>query len=578
MQGTKLICFDFDQTVVNGHFHYAMIGRHIKPNDGRPGVQVLQQNGAFKNMLTGQAVPNSGGAPLQTINEFLESGDGLKNAKEMADTIRYAIDNGHKVAITSFTLYPEVILPTLKKLGLADKYIRQICIVGGFPNHNQPNNSPDGKEQHIAAALQYFNAQGSDLARMDAMLVDSVTHNLDKTPTGTTNVAVPKYSNPEPNYFAAIRSFVGTKLNTSLGKETIEELALAIETKTPIPQKRNASSKPISFSGAHRKSPTSSSIPKDVSPFLPITLEKLGLDKGHVATHPEKPGNIYITFDTPADMQAACTNLERILGHNTFRIANMENTIQIYSTIQAIMELTPPAVTPASLAIDKGTLRTYPEKPGNIYLVFETAEEIQTAQRNLSQVFGEHAFRVANQKNAIQIYREIQNLLGVPTPDVTPASLGLDKGKPKISEERPGNIYLVFETPEEMQAACKNLINIFGDNSFRIATNANTIQIYREVQNFIGIASILSSQVKTPPDSVDFGLNKGTLKTFRDQPGKTYMQFTSDSERDKAHQLLNKTFGEGASRIASHTQSIEISDKVQQFLEKEPKKKVRSKI
>ncbi|MCS5707460.1 hypothetical protein CC99x_000935 [Candidatus Berkiella cookevillensis] len=579
MPNTKLVCFGFDQTIVNGHFHSAMMGRRIKPNDENPGVQVLQQDGTFKNMHTGKDVPNNGGASLQTTTELLDSPDGLKNSKEVADTIRYAIDNGHKVAITSFTLYPEVVLPTLQKLGLEDKYIQQICIVGGFPDHNTPDNSPDGKEQHIAAAIQHFNNQGAGLTRIDAMLVDDTTNNLDKAPPGTTNVAVPKYQNLTPTYFETIKSFVSKALSTTMEKPTVEKLPLELEAMVSILERKSLS-KPISFSGSHKvtSSSLSSLIQTDVSPFAPMTPKKLGLDKGNVTTYPEKPGNIYIKFDNPTDMQAACINLERILGSNTFRIANQENTIQIYSSIQAIMEVTPPVVTPASLAIDKGALHTYPEKPGNVYLVFKTAGEMQAAQRNLNQVFGEKAFRVAAQENTIQIYREIQNLLGVPTPDITPTSLGLNKGKPEAFANRPGNIYLVFKTAEDMQAACNNLSKVFGENSFRMASNANTIQIYREVQNLIGVAPTLSSQVKATSTPADFGLDKGTLKKFNEYPGKFYMEFTSDAERDKAHQLLNKAFGEGASRIVSQTKTIEINDKVEKFLEKEPKKKSRSRM
>lgn len=206
MPGTKLICFDFDQTIVNGHFHAAMRGRGVRANDTTTGVQVLQQDGTFKNMHTGQTVPKSSGASLETIEAFLASADGLKNGAEMAQTIREAIDNGHKIAITSFTHYPEVVLPTLKKLGLEDKYIQQICIVGGYPSHGKPDGSPDGKEQHITAAIQHFNKQGVGLRREDTMLVDDSTHNISKVPSGTT-VIVPRDRNPPPTYFEEIRKF-----------------------------------------------------------------------------------------------------------------------------------------------------------------------------------------------------------------------------------------------------------------------------------------------------------------------------------------------------------------------------------
>lgn len=218
MPGTKLICFDFDETIVNGHFHATMKGRGVRANDTAIGVQVLQQNGTFKNMHTGQTVPKSSGASLETIEAFLASADGLKNGAEMAQTIREAIDNNHKIAITSFTHYPEVVLPTLKKLGLEDKYIQQICIVGGYPDHGNPDKSPDGKEQHIAAAIQHFNNQGAGLKREDTMLVDDSTHNLSKVPSGAT-VTVPKDRNPLPTYFEAIRRFAS--------KAPVEELSLA---------------------------------------------------------------------------------------------------------------------------------------------------------------------------------------------------------------------------------------------------------------------------------------------------------------------------------------------------------------
>lgn len=117
-----LFCFDFDNTIVNGHFH---------------------------NHLAGLGIPNKQ-ASSQKIQEMLATYD-ILNSKELLKTIRLILKQGHYLAITTWGEYPEVITPTLKKLGLNQKEIKQVHIESGIPiNQNLC------KSDHIKRAKKHF--------------------------------------------------------------------------------------------------------------------------------------------------------------------------------------------------------------------------------------------------------------------------------------------------------------------------------------------------------------------------------------------------------------------------------------
>lgn len=249
MAGEKLICFDFDETLVNGHFHSTLMNAYSQGRGNAPacremGVQIRQSHGEFNRYSNGthaETVPPNQGASQEWIDYLISTG--LKYPEQMANTMKQAIDNGHKVAITSFTLFPEVAVPTLKAiLGSimspqdADRYVNQICVVGGYPSNGVTSDllrdnegkvigkDPQfyGKEEHINAAIFHFQQQGLNISRADTMLVDDSQANCAIAQQRGPAVQVPKPPQPvTDSYFAQVRSHVAVNLRNIVSAQSV---------------------------------------------------------------------------------------------------------------------------------------------------------------------------------------------------------------------------------------------------------------------------------------------------------------------------------------------------------------------
>jgi hypothetical protein len=120
-----LFCLDFDQTIVKGHFHNALSKKNCPYGD-----------------------PNN----IKVIQSLLNSNTtGLKNKIETKNFIQLSLSNGHKVAVTTYSLYPEVVNPTLKHMGLSDSEINQVEIIAFLPKDQSI-----GKTGHIKKAMETF--------------------------------------------------------------------------------------------------------------------------------------------------------------------------------------------------------------------------------------------------------------------------------------------------------------------------------------------------------------------------------------------------------------------------------------
>ncbi|MCS5708970.1 hypothetical protein CC99x_008655 [Candidatus Berkiella cookevillensis] len=122
---TYLFCFDFDNTLVKGHFHNQLCGLNVSP---------------------GKATPEQ---IESLIKKF-----GILNKDELLKTFKKILENGHKIAITTWSDYPEVVVPTLKHIGLNETEIKQIYIASGLPE-----NQALRKETHIEGAKKHFSIQ-----------------------------------------------------------------------------------------------------------------------------------------------------------------------------------------------------------------------------------------------------------------------------------------------------------------------------------------------------------------------------------------------------------------------------------
>lgn len=137
-----VICWDFDETLVNGHFHNQLFYMGVQPKGEQPQHAV------------------------ELIKRF-----GLKNPEKVRDSIRLALNNGHKVAVTSFTLYKGIVGPTLRAIGLNEEEIAQIYIRGEFPSDGP--STLNGKREHIQDVMKHFNI--TDEAKV--ILVDDSERN-----------------------------------------------------------------------------------------------------------------------------------------------------------------------------------------------------------------------------------------------------------------------------------------------------------------------------------------------------------------------------------------------------------------
>lgn len=67
-----------------------------------------------------------------------------------------------------------------------------------------------------------------------------------------------------------------------------------------------------------------------------------------------------------------------------------------------------------------------------------------------------------------------------------------------------------------------------------------------------------SKKVKQNNVKEYLGLDKGTMTTFNDRPGKNYVVFANEEDLHFSHQAIIREFGSGASRIAGRAKTIEI--------------------
>ena len=174
-----LFCIDFDQTIVKGHFHNSLMKAKAVPN--HPDNLLL-----IEALLDDQSM-------------------GLKNGKEMRNFISNALLRKHSVAITSYTLFPDVIIPTLRRMGLTSEEISCIQIVAFLPSDQRR-----GKGLHLEQAMQLSNV----LDKSQVYLIDD-SHNNCKLAqnAGFKVVMVPAEENASAEYLAPLLNIVNAHID-----------------------------------------------------------------------------------------------------------------------------------------------------------------------------------------------------------------------------------------------------------------------------------------------------------------------------------------------------------------------------
>lgn len=165
-----LFCFDFDKTLVDGHFHAELSKRGVLP---------------------GQATESQ-------INSLLEQ-YAILHHQELLETLNLILAHGHYIAITTWSNYPEVIEPTLRKIGLTEDAICRVHIQAGMPSDQS-----EGKGAHIARAKQYFGITEN----AHICLIDDDQDNIDQArDMGYRGFRV-EHPNPNAKYLKKIQGLV----------------------------------------------------------------------------------------------------------------------------------------------------------------------------------------------------------------------------------------------------------------------------------------------------------------------------------------------------------------------------------
>jgi len=200
LKSKTLICFDFDKTLVNGHFHSALQNQGLAPADASgKGLMVVGQDTPKNPEYNSNDV-------VKAAKDLLDNPEtGIKNPEQLKQTFDKMLAQGHAIAITSFTQYPDVVKPALQVIGLSDEQISKIHIIGGFPSHGKPDNSPDGKKEHIDKAMELAGVEKGNYKYV--MLVDDSANNINKArEMGITTIEAPKGINPNPKYLQEAQS------------------------------------------------------------------------------------------------------------------------------------------------------------------------------------------------------------------------------------------------------------------------------------------------------------------------------------------------------------------------------------
>ena len=167
-----LFCLDFDHTMVKGHFHNALMKSKLSKDDPQ-----------F----------------LPYIEELLNDNTvGLKNGPEMKRFIQEGLKNGHKFAITSYTMFPEAFNPALRRMGLTEDEITQIPQVAFLPMDQRV-----GKAGHMAQAMEQTGIED----KTKVYLIDDSSNNCRVAKKGGFKVVeVDDDLNAPPDYLTDVTS------------------------------------------------------------------------------------------------------------------------------------------------------------------------------------------------------------------------------------------------------------------------------------------------------------------------------------------------------------------------------------
>lgn len=171
----KLICLDWDETLLAGHSHNLLVESKRSSNNTSTLVQKI-------GYILKKAPPRARHQIPLIISDLLSQ--------------------GCYVAITSFTKHDYIIKPILATIGLSEGCLAQIYVVGGYPlktgeigkaTSKSEIDEEAGKNLHIQKAIEHFKC--SNLPRKNIILIDDSQNNCTMASTnGYTVSLVPKHN------------------------------------------------------------------------------------------------------------------------------------------------------------------------------------------------------------------------------------------------------------------------------------------------------------------------------------------------------------------------------------------------
>lgn len=211
-----LVCFDFDHTIVNSHYHNTLANQNIQGYPKTTGPSVYEKPASNADAVE------------KATNKLLDNSDtGIKNPEQLAKNMKQLIADGHDVAITSFSRYPDAIKTTLATM-LTEEELKKVKIVVGFPKDGPE--SENAKTEHIELAMKEFNV--TDKSKV--ILVDDSTKNVNVARAkGFKAVSVPM-ENKNTTYLGELNKEVDkiVQIDKQQEKTTTYDLSKVLNTMT----------------------------------------------------------------------------------------------------------------------------------------------------------------------------------------------------------------------------------------------------------------------------------------------------------------------------------------------------------
>ncbi len=133
IQGLKqLFIFDFDKSLVYIHWH-----------------------AEFKKTKMARGYPSK----FDMLTDDFSKDSYIRFREKMTKALREILNQGHHIAITSFSKYPGIIRSVLRELGLTDDEINTKVYLPETNLFEEEVEFPDGKNSMIKDAMDYFNIQ-----------------------------------------------------------------------------------------------------------------------------------------------------------------------------------------------------------------------------------------------------------------------------------------------------------------------------------------------------------------------------------------------------------------------------------